>query len=228
MEAYHVIGTHPQLLASIGDANSQYDVWENFSRAITPNGTPSPHLDWNPTEQEQLDALTGRSVDGPPLMQLPDGMMTRELMAQAVRMQMQSVVGGVHEISDAELNDSFYYSLFPNFHPWAAFNRIVYRFRPLGNDPNKSIMECIYLEDFRGKRPKPAEITWLAEDDDWTKASELGFLARVFNQDTYNLPKVQRGLRAAVKAGGGNAVFGNYQEAKIRHFHYLLEKYISA
>jgi hypothetical protein len=149
-------------------------------------------------------------------------------MAQAARVQMQSVVGGVHEISDAELNDSFYYSVFPNFHPWAAFNRIVYRFRPLGNDPNKSIMECLYLENFRGKRPPAAKITWLTEDDDWTQASELGFLARVFNQDTYNLPKVQRGLRAAVAAGDGNVAFGNYQEAKIRHFHYLLEKHLNA
>ena len=45
MEAFHVIATHPQILAGIGDANSQYDVYENFSRAITPNGTPSPHLE---------------------------------------------------------------------------------------------------------------------------------------------------------------------------------------
>ncbi len=226
MEAYHVVGTHPQLAASIGDANSQYDVWENFSRAITPNGTPSPHLNWTPTEQEQLDNLTGRNVDGPALMQLPAGMGTRELMAQAARVQMQAVVAGVHDISDAELNDSFYYSLFPNFHPWAAFNRIVYRFRPLGNDPNKSLMECLYLQPFRGKRPKPAEITWLTEDDDWTKATELGFLSRVFNQDIFNLPKVQKGLRAAVAGGGGTAVLANYEEAKIRHFHHLYAKWL--
>jgi len=226
MEAYHVVATHPQLMASIGDANSQYDVWENFSRAITPNGTPSPHLNWQPTQQEQLDNLTGRNVDGPPLMQLPDGMGARELMAQAARMQMQAVVPGIHEISDAELNDSFYYSVFPNFHPWAAFNRIVYRFRPLGNDPNKSLMECLYLEPFRGKRPKPAEITWLTEEDDWTAATELGFLARVFNQDTFNLPKVQKGLRARHAAGGGTVPLANYEEAKIRHFYHLYEKWM--
>ena len=49
MEAFHVVATHPQLLAGIGDANSQYDVFGNFSRAITPNGTPSPHINWEPT-----------------------------------------------------------------------------------------------------------------------------------------------------------------------------------
>ena len=46
MEAYHVVATHPQLLAGIGDANSQYDVWGNFSRAITPerHAEPAPRL----------------------------------------------------------------------------------------------------------------------------------------------------------------------------------------
>ncbi|MFP8880276.1 MAG: SRPBCC family protein, partial [Myxococcota bacterium] len=174
----------------------------------------------------QLDNLTGRNVDGPPILQLPEGMGARELMAQAARMQMQAVVPGVNEISDAELNDSFYYSVFPNFHPWAAFNRIVYRFRPLGNDPNKSLMECLYLQPFRGRRPKPAEITWLTENDDWTEATELGFLSRVFNQDTFNLPKVQKGLRARVAAGGGTVPLANYEEAKIRHFHHLYEKWL--
>ena len=44
-EAYHVSGTHPQILRSLGDTNSQVDVWENCARVITPGGTPSPHLD---------------------------------------------------------------------------------------------------------------------------------------------------------------------------------------
>ena len=40
MEAYHVVATHPQILPGIGDSNSQYDAWDNFSRAITANMTP--------------------------------------------------------------------------------------------------------------------------------------------------------------------------------------------
>ena len=42
MEAFHVVATHPQLLAGIGDANSQYDVCGNFSRAITPERHAEP------------------------------------------------------------------------------------------------------------------------------------------------------------------------------------------
>ena len=66
MEAFHVIHTHPQILVGIGDENSQYDAWGNFSRAITPNATPSPHLQFKPTEQELFDSVTMRYLDQPP------------------------------------------------------------------------------------------------------------------------------------------------------------------
>ena len=62
---------------------------------------------------------------------------------------------------------------------------------------------------------------WLGPDDDWTNAPELGFLARVFNQDTFNLSKVQLGLRTTSKPG---VTLSLYQETKIRHFHRLLEQ----
>ena len=45
-EAYHVIATHPQILAGIGDANSQYDVYENFCARdhAERHAQPAPHL----------------------------------------------------------------------------------------------------------------------------------------------------------------------------------------
>ncbi len=224
MEAYHVLGTHPQLLSGIGDTNSQYDAWENFSRAITPNGTPSPNLDWSPSEQESLDAVTNRFFDEDPVMVLPEDMTGRQLLGQASRVQMAPLVPGALELTDSEILDSFYYTLFPNFHPWGAYNRIIYRFRPHGNDPGHCIMEVMYLEPYRGKRPPPCEVHWLSEEEDFSQAPELGFLARVFNQDVFNLGAVQEGLRAGVQE---NLVFANYQETKIRHWHALLDKHIA-
>jgi phenylpropionate dioxygenase-like ring-hydroxylating dioxygenase large terminal subunit len=225
MEAYHVIATHPQMLPGIGDANSQYDAWEQFSRAITANMTPSPHLGWQPSEQDMLDSMFTRSVGAEPLLRVPEGMTARQLLAQLARAQLQASVPSVQELSDAELADSFYYTVFPNFHPWGAYNRIVYRFRPSGNDPDRCVMEVMYLSPFRGKRPPPAPVHWLGDDEDWTRAPELGFLARVFNQDTLNLGKVQRGLHAAQHT---HVTFARYQETKIRHFHGLLERRLSA
>jgi phenylpropionate dioxygenase-like ring-hydroxylating dioxygenase large terminal subunit len=223
MEAFHVVATHPQLLPGIGDANTQYDWSGNFSRAITPNGTPSPHLSWEPTEQEMFDAVSDRRLDQPPFVTLTDGMTARGVTGTGGRARYAKVLGpdAADRLSDAELSDSIYFTLFPNFHPWGAYNRIVYRFRR----HDMSIMECMYLEPYDVSKPKPpaAKIHWLGPDDDWTEAPELGMLARVFNQDTFNLPKVQKGLPSLRKG----ITLANYQETKLRHFHWLLGQWIA-
>jgi phenylpropionate dioxygenase-like ring-hydroxylating dioxygenase large terminal subunit len=226
MEAFHVVATHPQLLPGIGDANSQYDAWENFSRAITANATPSPHLAWQPSEQDMFDAMTDRRIDEPPTAQIPSGMTARQIAAMGAREMLRPALGSsADELCDAELVDSFYYTVFPNFHPWGAYNRIAYRFRPFGAEVDRSIMECMYLAPFRdGERPPAAPIHWLGPDDDWTEAPELGFLARVFNQDTFNLPKVQIGLNTMAKR---TVTFAEYQETKLRHFHLLLDRWLA-
>jgi hypothetical protein len=220
------VATHPQLLAGIGDANSQYDVFGNFSRAITPNGTPSPHISWEPTQQQMFDAMSDRRLDEPPLVELPDGMTARQMAGVGGREMLRPAIGeAADELTDAELADSFYYTLFPNFHPWGAYNRIVYRFRPYQDEHERCVMECLYLAPWEGEeRPPPAPVTYLTEDDDWTVAEELGFLARVFNQDTFNMPKMQIGLRTMKKPGVTLAI---YQETKIRHFHTLLDEWLA-
>ena len=226
MEAYHVVTTHPQILPGIGDSNSQYDAWGNFSRAISPNGTPSPHLAYQPTEQEMLDAMFDRQFEAPAPVTVPDGKSARETAAAMSRQMMRSVIGAeADEYCDSEYVDSFYYTLFPNFHPWGGFTRIVYRFRPLGDDPDMSIMECMFLAPFgEGPRPPAAPIHWLGVDDDWVEAPELGVLARIFNQDVFNIPRVQLGLKTMKNP---EVVFGSYNETKIRHFHKLLAEWIA-
>ncbi len=85
-------------------------------------------------------------------------------------------------------------------------------------------MECMFLSPFVGERPPAAPIHWLTDDDDWTVATELGMLGRVFNQDVYNVPEVQAGLKAMVKPG---VTFADYQETKPRHFHAILDEWIA-
>lgn len=226
-EAYHVVATHPQILAGIGDANSQYDVFGNFTRAISPNGTPSPHLSWTPTEQEMFDAMTDRRLDEPAIAEIPEGMTARQVAAFAAREMIRPVLGdeGADDLCDAELVDSFYFTVFPNFHPWGAYNRIVYRFRPNGDDHETSIMECYFMAPYPENSQKPPAVPthWLGPDEDFTDAPELGLLARVFNQDLFNVPKVHKGLKTMTKPG---VTMGHYQETKVRHFHNLYEKYL--
>jgi phenylpropionate dioxygenase-like ring-hydroxylating dioxygenase large terminal subunit len=227
MEAYHVVATHPQILQNLGDSNSQYDVFGNFSRAITPGATPSPHLKQRPDEQQILDSMLDKQLDEPSPLIVPEGKTAREVGAAAAREAMRALIGdAADEFSDAEFSDAIYYTLFPNLHPWGGFNRITYRFRPYGNDPDMSIMECMFLAPYPEGTPRPpaAPIHWLDVDDDWVEAPELGMLARVFNQDVFNIPKVQRGLKTLKDP---YVSFASYNETKIRHFHMLLDRWLA-
>lgn len=226
MEAYHVVVTHPQILESIGDSNSQYDVFGNFSRAISAGATPSPHLKAWPSEQEKLNSMLDVQYGAEPQLKVGENESARTLVAASTREGLRHVVGdGVDGFSDAEFTDSFYYTQFPNFHPWGGFNRITYRFRPNGDDPDTCIMETMFLAPCPkdGPRPAAAQIHWLGVDDDYTQAPELGMLARVFQQDTFNLPKVQIGLKAARQP---YVQFANYNETKPRHFYHLYEQWL--
>ncbi|MGK0223498.1 MAG: phenylpropionate dioxygenase-like ring-hydroxylating dioxygenase large terminal subunit [Limisphaerales bacterium] len=285
-EAYHSIATHPTILGTIGDANTQYDVFGNYSRAMSPNFTKSPHVnqEWEDLSDGLLfkrlrHALTGhiyeRADDGlvhvtnakgevskftadaeyveglmthadPNMInwiggaQLPDadevpvsptpeiapGQNLRQVMAAPIRDRFRTELGDAMDlVSDAELLDSIYLTVFPNFHPWGSFNQIVYRFRPNGDNPNECIMECMYMQPSRLGEPRPPAppIHFLGPDDDWVEAPELGMLAKVFNQDVVNMPEVQRGLKAMKNP---EVIFANYGETKPRHFHKLLNQWI--
>lgn len=285
-EAYHVVATHPTILESIGDANSKYDVFGNFSRAISPNNTPSPHLagkegpldaarlftrlrhplsgavyeraeenrvrvttadgrhgifdaegnriegDIGQVDPNMCDWIGGRQLPGAEEVPLRPAALNgaknmRAAAAKPVREQLRATLGDeVDGFSDAELIDSIYLTVFPNFHPWGSFNPIVYRFRPYGDNPEMCIHECMYFGPVPNGQPRPkaAPIHWLGPDDDWVDAPELGMLAKVFNQDVYNMPRVQAGMKTMKNP---YVILADYGETKPRHFHELLEKWIS-
>ena len=129
----------------------------------------------------------------------------------------------IDEWSDAEMVDNLDYTLFPNFHPWGAFNRIVYRFRPNGDDHRSQHHGGLLPRPLQGERPPPAPIHWLGVDEPWTDAPELGVLGKVFEQDTFNMARVQLGLESTRKPG---ITLANYQESKVRWSHQLLDEWM--
>jgi phenylpropionate dioxygenase-like ring-hydroxylating dioxygenase large terminal subunit len=224
-ESYHAPTTHPQTVGYLGDVNSQIDIWDQFARVITPGGIPSPLLSgWKPTEDEVLRYMLDIRDDEENFIQLGEGQTARDVSAAAARERWRPVVGdAVDEWSDAEFIDNIDYTLFPNFHPWGAYNRIVYRFRPNGDNHREAIMDVFLLSPFKGERPPPAKTTFLGLDDEWLEASELGMLAKVFMQDSFNMPMVQKGLETTVKPG---VTLANYQESKVRWFHQQLDQWL--
>jgi hypothetical protein len=150
----------------------------------------------------------------------------RVAFADMQRENLRAIIPSVADkIADIEFS-SVFFTLFPNFHPWGSFNKIVYRFRPNGNNHEECIMECIFLAPMpeNGEYPKAPPIHWLGPDDDWTDAPELGMLAKVFNQDVRNLPYVQDGLNAMAR---DYVQLADYNETKPRHFHMLLDEWVN-
>ena len=110
--------------------------------------------------------------------------------------------------------------------PWAGVGApTCYRFRPNGDDPDSSVMDVVLLSPVpEGERPPAAKVRFLRDDEKWTDAPELGGLGAIFEQDTSNLARIQRGLKASVKG----VTLAEYQESRIRHFHAVLDRYLRA
>ena len=72
MESFHVITTHPQLLPGFADANSQYDVFGNVSRAVSARGVPSPTC-LGAGRAGAAEQPIDQRMDDPPILEVPDG-----------------------------------------------------------------------------------------------------------------------------------------------------------
>ena len=223
-EGFHVNATHPQGMSYTGDPQSQIDVYGNTARQLSPKGIPCPLLPEIPTEEQMLrDALDVREGEELPIS-FQEGDTLRRVLAEASRERFRSTFGNrVDDIGDAEFLDAWVYIVHPNFQPWGGLNRIVYRFRPNGDDHETCIFEILYVAPFSGERPTPAEVIHLGADDPWTDAEALEKLAMVAEQDTFNMEQVQRGLKNLRREG---VALSRYQESIIRWKHDLLTECI--
>ncbi len=69
-------------------------------------------------------------------------------------------------------------------------------------------------------KPPPFPTRFLAADDHWTQAPELGSLAKIFEQDTGNVPQVYRGMKTKQPP---SIWLSGYQESVILRIMELLE-----
>jgi phenylpropionate dioxygenase-like ring-hydroxylating dioxygenase large terminal subunit len=205
-EAYHTVATHPTLLGSLGDANSKYDIFGNFSRALSAHNVGSPHIDremfdhpfmeatpftrqrheltgniYDRVEEGRVKVTTtdnrvgyfddrGNFLDGDKfhadihlcnwvggrltddMADLPGNVLTgsfaerRAAAGEVKRESLREILGDqMDNVSDAELLDQIYYSVFPNISPWGSIHQIFYRFRPYGDNPEECYHECMFM-----------------------------------------------------------------------------------
>jgi phenylpropionate dioxygenase-like ring-hydroxylating dioxygenase large terminal subunit len=231
MEGFHIAATHPQSVEYTADTNTQYDVFDgrHVNRFVMPEGVASPALGDYP-QQAIVDAMRrDMSFYGSSEIVLKEGERARDRVAEHARQKYSKASGrDFSDLSTSEALDLIQYFLFPNLGPWAGMaTPLVYRFRPHGDNPEECLMEIMMLfakpED--GKHPPPPKPTIVGLDQSWGDVPGMGSAAEVADQDTENLKRIQRGIRASRKPGATMSV---YQESRIRHFHKTLEAYMSA
>ncbi|NKB99128.1 MAG: Rieske 2Fe-2S domain-containing protein [Pseudomonadales bacterium] len=224
MEAFHVLATHPEGLRGSSWANTQYDLFSpHVSRFLQNLSSGNPHFERDYTEQELFEFL------GHPDETLPEDKTARQAHADGLRESLGAAMDvDLTGVSNSELLDSIEYHVFPNacFFPGVVIP-LIYRFRPLGVD--KCIHDIMMLQPIpeNGERPEPAPRERLAIDEPYVslESFKTNRLSYVLDQDTDNFERQWAGINASLK---GAQTLGNYQEARIRHFHNTLDTYLSA
>ena len=227
LEAYHVLATHPQGLASAGDANAQYDIWgDHISRFVHTIGTRSPHLKGEGSEAEILKALGGDDLG----LSLKNGDTARSVFSEHLRSTLGEAMGvDLSGVSTSEMIDSIEYHCFPNFMIFPGISLpMVYRFRPDGDNVDQSIFDLMFLSltpegTTPPKAPEPVKI---GIETSYTEVEGMNpRLGNIYDQDTSNLARLTKGIKASRKKG---QTLGNYQEVRIRQVRQTLDKYLSA
>lgn len=223
MESFHVLTTHPQLALSSGaDRCTAFGISGHYSLGVVPIGQTNDYVATTP-EQQHIWRRLNQVWDDAEIaedLKLPPGMTARTALANNNREMLRPVFGRLmDEASDTEMVDVFYWSLFPNFHPYGVFaGPMMYLYRPYGDNHDKCIMDVIFLSDVaEGAEPKsPPEVIMVGEDQDFTSVDMLGSFGVFVSQDTGNLNELTKGLRNSKR---GTVNFARNYESKIRHFY---------
>lgn len=236
IEAWHTIATHPQILLGSADAAlavglrwDDFGNWMRMAPALPTDQFKTPPMTWSPpprSEQEFVNQWWDYHLNENPPVEVEDGASGAETVNRTVRDFYRDILGReIDEVHDVHFAGGEMVHVWPNFHPWGGFSRLVYRFRPFKNDPERSVMDILLMAPWPSgrDRPPPAAVRHLALGECITSAPELGQLARIFLQDIGNMVKVQEGLKTSRQ---GYVVLGVHNDAAVRHFADLYDRWM--
>lgn len=216
-EVYHTHCIHPELSFQHDDINLQIDLYDKHNRYLIPFQAPSPRY------LDSIDAVPEAIAMGMRAIGMdPDAYKGR---VSDVRrdFQIQKRIFGSQNgydysrLSDDQLSDDYHYFIFPNITMNIFVDSVLYfRQRPHETDPNRMYYDVqIYarLPKHAIRRPLP--------DHEQFKHGERS-LGLVLDQDSVNLPHVQKGMNSSAYQG----LWISHQERRIRHMHQTLMDYI--
>lgn len=230
LEAVHVLATHPQAASYISTETTQYDLLsDHVSRFLSPTGVASALAGTHLDERGRIEVMSkvgsraGRDLRD----EIEEGMTAREYAGNAARRALSDRTGeDFSNVPNADLIDGLAYDFFPGFHLWGGLSqKICYRFRPHGRSHEETLIEVmLFVYAPAGQKPPPAQYRLLRPDEKWESATELNYLAGIYDQDQSNLGPVQEGLRAM---GDGGLQFSRYGDMRCRNLHRMIDKYLA-
>ncbi|MCY3647311.1 MAG: aromatic ring-hydroxylating dioxygenase subunit alpha [Chloroflexi bacterium] len=215
-EVYHVQGIHPQLLESLDDIHVQIDLYERHNRYLVPFGLVSPRY---PNQKEITQPLREFMVAAGIDPDTFEGGMgdVRPAMQAATKKSAAAQGLDVSELNDDQLSDDYHYYIFPSLtFNTNALNFLFFRQRPHPTDPNKMFFDMqtyVRIPPGVDHPPRPIHAQY--------KHGEIS-IGLVMDQDSYNLPRVQKGMNSRAYPG----LLINYRERRIRHMHKVLDNYL--
>jgi ring hydroxylating enzyme alpha subunit len=235
-EGYHVQGLHTQILPWTDDVSIEYEQFERHAHYGRLPGArrelrPSPRLgatDFDEGEilaglvsglggaflAEERDAVEQLRASGP-----PPGTTLLGAYQERRRELLEARGFDTSGLSSELMTSADDVYCFPNVvGPIFPASAILFRVRPYGRDPNRSIKDTWVLEwrppgDDQPTPPERFFEDW--HDRNWGEITE---------QDYTNLANVQRGMRSSGWAG---ARLNPRQEGNILHMHRVIDRYLT-
>lgn len=234
IEPWHVHATHPQQLGPVSIHPAGGERWDDYGNwmrnaPMFPGDPEGPTTSWMPvaeTEQDFLDSFYDTPYAEGKRMLADQSRPAAEMTMANARETMRKTLGdAVDDYHDVHVAGYEMVHLWPNMHPWGGFSRLVYRFRPDGSNPERCVMDILLMSPWPEDRPRPAPspVHRLKLGSPISDAPELGILAHIFLQDLGNMEAVQAGLRTSPN---GYVILGNHNDAPVRHFQDLYEKWM--
>lgn len=233
-ESYHLHAIHPQTMGVIDD-RTHIDLYPGgLSRQFVPMAQPNSHF----PDQEGINPgiamlLADAGVD--PASFTGTAMESRAAVAQAKRERAAAIGLDYTHFSDAQLTDATIFGIFPNIqigcHPEAVF---LHRFNPHASDPEKFTYETTIMyrhvdapgygaPGWMGLGPE-VDVTGATRPEVvHTGLGEPPGMGEVLDQDSDLLPFVQAGARSR----GFRGPLWCEQEARLRHFHVELDRWLA-
>jgi phenylpropionate dioxygenase-like ring-hydroxylating dioxygenase large terminal subunit len=237
-EAYHVQGTHPQLLPWTDDVSIAYEqlgIHAHYGRLPEARRElrPSPRLGLQHGEYDEGEILAGL-VGGLGRLFLSDEMAIVEELRSSPRQAGSTLLQDYQErrrallaargldvsgLSLDQMTSADDVFCFPNLvGPIYPGSAIMFRIRPDGLDPDSSIKDIWTLE---WPSPEHTEGKWEERFyPDWTEKD----WGEISNQDYANMLEVQTGMKSR---GFRGARLNTRQESNVLHMHRVIDRYLS-